>query len=264
MLQRTTNSARIAIVLVSVLTALVVPTMALAQGGTTQRPIEDFLSQQGTFCPGPAPFPAPCGTFISNYAAWSDPNVTPKLLAAVDYAAKEPAAASLGTTMSGTVRERALGINETEVKVVLQTRNALTRIYAFDFAGGTCGAITAGAIQFGRNLVGDPGTVGVGDSTLEVTFINRAAPGAALPDILKYAVGPDCGGLSILDAKELKFRSSATGPLRPPALGLTLDTPGRAQITQNGLIGAALRNGFRGGLGDGFPAEHVNLQVAGR
>jgi hypothetical protein len=128
---------------------MVSATVVLAQNKTIQRPIEDFVNAQGTFC---IPCGAPgttcingCGLFIppvANFVGWDtlqevppqQGNVQPVRCASVDYAGLANAkieelsggTISFGTTTSGTVTERALADGRAEVSARLHTTNALT------------------------------------------------------------------------------------------------------------------------------------------
>src|SRR5262249_1615003 len=98
-------------------------------------------------------------------------------------------------------------------------------------------------------------------STLDLTFVGPKGPDgkAVIPDLLQLFFAPTADQ----ELQRIAFRAQADGPLRA-AYGVPDNTPGRAQITQNGLIFAGSRNGFKGGLLDAFPAEHIDLQVVGR
>src|SRR5687768_10637818 len=88
MMSQSTRFRLAAIAALAILTAVLVPTAALAQSNTTKRPIADFTSTQGTFC-GSLPN-ANCPNFVTTYVAWSGPSTpAPTRLAAVDFAAKE-------------------------------------------------------------------------------------------------------------------------------------------------------------------------------
>lgn len=103
-------------------------------GQAVQRPIEDFLVNQGTYCfPNPYP-PPPCLLFvppIQNFMGWSDPQRN--LLASVDYAgladqwitAHTGGAITFGTRFSGGILERPLPDGRAAVTVRLFTHNAL-------------------------------------------------------------------------------------------------------------------------------------------
>jgi len=246
------TSKGIVLAVVSALLLLVIgPAQAFSQPATTTRPISDFVSTQGTYC---LANPAACPNFAGSYVAWTSPS--PGRIAVVDFAAKEPVVGQLGTTTSGTVTERPLVDGRVQVRVRLGTQNALTFVQAWD---GTPN-FNAGAFLFGRTAAGVQagGAPGVGDSSLEVTFVN-SGPGAALPDLVRYVVGD----LPIEDLRMIAFQARASGPLRA-AFGVADGTPGRAQVTQAGLIATAFRQGFKGGLADGFPVEHINLSIVGR
>jgi hypothetical protein len=227
---------------------LLAPGQLLAQGPTTTRPISDFLSTQGTYC---VANPSACPDFLGTYVAWTAPGSG--RIAQVDFAAKEPVAGQLGTATSGSVTERRLADGRAEVHVSLRTRNAMTYVLTWD---GTTD-FDAGAPLFGHTTAQIQGgaAAGVGDSQLDVRFTN-SAPGAALPDLVRFVTG-DASGLNVIG-----FQASAFGPLRP-AFGAANGTPGRAQITQKGLIAAGGHQGFHHGF-DGFPVEHINLSVVGR
>ena len=251
----------------TVLTALLVPTLALAEPATTTRPISDFLTKQGKICPAS---PA-CAGFLTNYFGFSGQNGTPiertTRIAFVDFAALEgPVAAALGTSTTGTVTDRPLADGTAEVHVILHTRNALTQVLAFDPTKPFPAAF--GDHWFGYTAADVLGgaTPGVGDSDLDVTFINTK-PGDPLPDL----VGINTGDFDFRNVKMLGFRAQASGPLLPAAVNadeirrpIAVGTQGRVDIAQSGLIGTGLRNGGKGALLDFFPAEHVDLHIVGR
>jgi hypothetical protein len=245
------------------LSAVLVPQFAFAQGPTTHRPISDFTSTQGTWC-DPLPNVTNCPNFVTRYIGWSGQSTpAPTRLASVDFAAKEPVVGTgpnrLNTTTNGTITERALPDGRAEVHIVLQTRNALTQVWACDNL--TCpAAVPIGAPWFGHSTaeVLNGQAPGVADSSIEVTFIN-SAPGAPIPDLVRYVQGD----LPITDVKQISFQANATGPLRA-GFGVLDGTPGRVHIIQAGLIGAALKNGFRGALSDAFPVERIDLRAIGK
>lgn len=248
---------------------LLVPTFALAQGGTTHRPFSDFLSAQGVICPNPVPFSNPnCPGFAANYIGNTGQNFTPiertDRFALVDYAGLESVAGALGTTPRGTVTERRLTDGTFEVRIAIHTRNALTQVRALNptlpfpaafgpyWFGHTAAEVTGGA------------TPAVGDVTMELTIINPTA-GAPLTDLVCYG-GANCAAAPPLPSlTRLMVGANATGPLRTDSpLGVSDGTPGRMHMSQTGLIGTAIRNGFSGALVDAFPVEHIDLHVVGR
>jgi len=243
--------SRAVIVAITLCAVLAIPAMALAQPGTTQRPISDFTSRQGTYC---AANPAKCTTFLSTYIAWTQPSLN--RIAIVDLAAKENVP-GITTTTSGTITERPLPDGRAEVRVRLDTRNALAFVYTFEDAPGDCGEIAAKDPLFGRRP-SEAGAKAVAASSLDFTFVNTA-PGAPLPDLIGYVACDPTADITAV--KQVSFTANGTGPLRATS-GLGEGT-GRLQITQQGLFGAAFTNGFKGGLGDGFPVEHINLRAVG-
>lgn len=119
-------------------------------------------------------------------------------MASVDYAGLANAyiesasgeTVSLGTTTDGTIIERKLSDDRTEVTVLLRTRNALTYIVRptedpndIDFASGP--------LLFGIRApdVLEGATPALGESFLQVVFINTA-PGDPLPDLLQLFFDP--------------------------------------------------------------------------
>ena len=216
------------------------------------RPIEDFLDAQGTGGNGlPAPlngdlgaFDAKAGRFIQvDYSGLANKWI-------VDNGGK-----SLGTETEGTIIERPLPDGRAEVTVLLHTRNALTWVSVYQPAidpplgdwlfGHSAEDVLGGA---------DPA---LGESILKWVFINDA-PGAKLPDLFVEIV-PLPPAPVPHQTIMLLMEASALGTLRE-AFGVPEGTPGRAQTTQTGLF----QTTGKGATADGYPAEHIKLQVVGR
>lgn len=95
----------------------------------------------------------------------------------------------------------------------------------------------------------------LGEASMKWVFIN-AAPGAPLPDLMAEALfGPT------VETKLISVEAHADGTLRE-ASGMPDGTPGRAQVTQIGLL-------FPPGMdatltGGKWPADHITLKVVGR
>ncbi len=130
--------------------------------------------------------------------------------------------------------------------MVLHTRNANT------FGQSACNDFNTDPLAFGHRpadvIAGADAALGNG--TFHVKFINPA-PGAPLPDLLQLAFEP-------LEGQELTMLSiyfRAEGTLHP-ASGFAEGTPGRLTCTQTGLF----FTGFHGAVGDGFPAESIDLR----
>jgi hypothetical protein len=218
-----------------------------------QRPIEEFIAAQGTFCIDDGM--GGCFLFVppvENFFGWGDP--AKGVGAAFDYAgladeaitSLSGGAISLGTTTSGGVTERPLEDGRAEIHVVLQTRNAMT------FGIGALNDFNTDPLTFGFRaadiLAGAPPALGSG--TFHLKFINTA-PGAPLPDLLQLAFAPEPGQ----EFTELSIYFRAEGTLHS-ASGFPEGAPGRLTCTQTGLF----FTGFHGAVGDGFPAENIDVR----
>ena len=199
---------------------------------TTKRPITDFTSVQSGLIGWTAP-KQPTGARGDN------------LFMLIDYTGLRNAqivaggGADLGTTIVGTITERALDDGTAEVHVVLHADNA--------FAIGR--DLLTNTILFGHSVPQILGgaDVAIGHCDFEATFIN-SSPGAPLPNLATANV----------NFKNLFFRGSAEGTLRA-AFGVPDGTPGRGHVVQNGLFNAS----GNGATADGFPAELITFKVVG-
>jgi hypothetical protein len=215
----------------------------LVVAATGQRPIEDFVNAQGTFC-----FPdgqGGCLLFVppvANFIGWFDPEQ--EIGASVDYAglADAYAGGAFGTETTGTVTERPLKDGRAEVHVRLHTRNALSWVVdGFDFTGPLLLGHRAPEVLAGAEPA-------LGESFLHLKFINTAR-GAPLPDLIRLVVAPEAGQELVF----LSFTAQAGGPLAD-------GTPGRVQVVQTGLFMTA----SQAPTWDGFPAEKVILSAVGQ
>jgi hypothetical protein len=217
-----------------------------AQSGTVQRPISDFLSQQGTYCvANPTPPPA-CLLFNPpslNFLGWGD--LPFDKCAAVDYAGltNSTYGGIFGTETSGTVVERPLRDGRAEVTVTLHTAKALTFVVA------DCSDFANGQLLFGHRatdvLAG--ADAALADSFLEITFTN-SAPGAPLPDFFQLYFFPSAEQ----HLHQGVFTAQAKGTLRS-AFGVPDGTPGALTVTQT--FSSARSN---------FQASVVNLRATGK
>ena len=218
------------------------------------RPIQDFVSTQGTFCIDDGS--GGCLLFVPpvpNFVGWTVSGET--IVASVDYAGLANGAfpcgtANFGTQTEGTVLERPLRDGRAEVTVVLHTTNALTWVADSDFA--------TGPLLFGHRVcnVLAGADAALSDSQLQVVFINSAPAPAPLPDLLQLLFAPEPGQELI----SIYFNARATGTLRA-AFGVPDGTPGRATVVQTGTL---FRTHFGGATADGFPAERIDLRIVGR
>ena len=221
-----------------------------------QRPIEEFVAAQGTFCVDDGM--GGCLLFVppaENFIGWGDP--ARGICSAFDYAglaneaivANTGGAVDLGTTTSGSVTERPLPDGRAEVQVVLHTRNANT------FGQSACNDFNTDTLTFGHRpadvIAGADAALGNG--TFHVKFTNPA-PGAPLPDVLQLFFAP----LEGQEVLMLSIHYTAFGKLHSPS-GFAEGTPGRLTCTQTGIF----FSGFHGAVGDGFPAESIILQPVG-
>jgi hypothetical protein len=236
-----------------------------ASTAAAQRPIDDFLKTQGTFCfdlgQGCIVFVPP----LDNFVGWAKlNNVGIGRGASIDYAGIAAAylkdrGIRLGTTMDGTVSERRLKDGRAEVSVVLHTTNALSWAVPVDVSEPNPDQNPFGdnPLLFGARVpdvvAGAPPALG--NSQLKVVFKN-SKPGAPLPDLLQLLNEPEADQ----ELVEMSFRGQADGALHA-TFDVAEGTPGRLTVAQTGLLG---RSSHKGATADGFPAELVNLKSAGR
>ncbi len=207
-----------------------------------RRPIEDFLAAQGTFCFDPELIglpPGECLIFVppvANFIGWTDPEQNHG--ASVDYAGladawiRSEGGEGFHTQFKGKVYERALDDGRAKVKVVLETRNALTWIT------GDINDFTAPLI-FGHRapeVFSEEKTPALGRSLLELVFINTA-PGAPLPDFMEL-LAVDFGILADdpREILEIEFRAKAKGELHE-LFGVPDGTPGEMRVRQQAVQG---------------------------
>jgi hypothetical protein len=213
-----------------------------AFAATTQRPISDFLSTQGTFC-----VDAACTLFVPptpNFVGFTD--TVHDLGISFDYAglSDQPLGGALGTSFSGFVSERTVQDGSVIITVHLHTSNALVYVIPFD--------PTSPANQFGENplIFGTRVTdvqagaaPALGDSTLEVVFTN-SAPGLPIPDLEQLLFAPEPGQ----NLLSVTFEGTASGQFASGGSG-------KVHVIERGIF----NNGFHGAVSDGFPAEFINF-----
>lgn len=230
-------------------------TIPQAQAKATQRPIKDFIDQQGTFCIDDGM--GGCFLFvppIANFIGWSDPAQSRS--ASIDYAglANNFLDNALGTTFLGSITERPLADGRTEIIVNLRTHNALTWITdSASFIDTDANILFGQRINIDSVLEGEPALC---DSHLQVKLINTAIPGAPLPDLFQFVFFPEYGQ----ELLSIAMRCNAEGPLWEEFDSVEDGTSGRATVTETGLF----MTGFHGAVGDGFPVESIDLKVIGK
>jgi hypothetical protein len=234
-------------------------TSALA---ATQRPISDFVSRQGTYCPkfdasgnplcAEGCYPGPncpgtdCFLYIPpfpNFLDWTDPKDGTSV--SVDYAGLFNAYLGnrFGTTTSGSITEVPQADGSVIEIIVLHTVNAVTWA-SVGFSG-------TGPVLFGANepQVAAGAAPSLGSSTLRVVL---KGPGGALPDLIELLSG--CGPWSFV---ALGFVAQANGTLPD-------GSPGMVKVTQTGLLTTAgLANPNSRVALDAFPAENIVIRPTG-
>ena len=228
-------------------------------GQAVQRPIEEFVNAQGTYCIDDGQ--GGCEVFvppIENFVFFTDP--MRGSAAVIDYAGlandwileESGGEVSLGTETAGTVIEQPLADGRAEVHVVLRTKNALTWVVEDPEFEPT------GPLVFGHRapeVLNEGKEPGLCNSVFEVKFIHTN-PGGDLPDMIQILFFPE-EGQEVLYIAE---RCNAAGPLREGFDDVPDGTPGRASVVETGL----LMTPFRGAVGDGFPVERIELHVVGK
>jgi hypothetical protein len=206
----------------------------LGAGHTVRQiPFSDWLNAQGTIVvamqgrDSSKPF-APLGNLV-----------------VVDYAGTLAAAQGLsyGFSATGTVKVTTLSDGTGEVLVNLDVTNALT--YAFNAGGNLIFGYTA------AELASNHKTPALSDGHFQAKY---TVPDASHPE-LNLATVTFFGGGTIT---QIKFHTEGEGPLRA-AFGVPEGTPGVCISENNGL----LNTGGGGATADGYPAERVDVRVAG-
>jgi hypothetical protein len=200
---------------------------------TTNRPLSDFLTTQGSTIQYFPPVP--------DFVGWTNNNPQ-TLFAAVDYAGvvanylASHGGPNLGTTITGGVTETHMADGTYEVVVTANAKNALA--WACDVSNIFTNPTLFGSR--GSDLASNPALpYAVINSSIKVTFITTAA-GAPIPDL----TGP-----APYNLKNLKFSATGSGPV-----------PGgrtkKLTVTQSGVYNTQ----FKGATADAFPAESVTIK----
>jgi hypothetical protein len=185
-----------------------------------KRPIEDFLSAQGTAF----------GYWL--YLAWLDSDLN--YWVNVDYAGKindwvknyTKGELSFNTEITGSVTEGVLSDGRTDVHVSLHTKNAITYIRDLSQVGSP--AIFG---HQGWEVVYNNLKPSFADCSLEVIYITTAKPGSPMPDLMQVALHPEPGQKLI----ELSFSAQAHGELHE-SFGVNEGTIGKVMIMQKGIM----------------------------
>ena len=200
---------------------------------TTDRPLSDFLSTQGSTSQFFPPVP--------DFIGWTNNNPQ-TLFAAVDYAGvvanylATHGGPNLGTTITGGVTETLMPNGTYEVVVTANAKNALA--WACDISNIFTNPPVFGSR--GSELAANPTLpYALVNSSLKATFITTVA-GAPIPDIT---------GSVPYNLKNIKFSANGSGPV--PGGGTK-----KLTVVQSGVFNTA----GKGATADAFPAESINIK----
>jgi hypothetical protein len=266
-----TNSRPGALSLNLLMPIVVLMTITCAcQAQSQRRPLSDFLNAQGSTTCFTPPAPAQLGWATGPGKTNGNANLTPPRFALIDYTGLEAKflldnyGINLGTTVTGTVMERALADGHALVTVDLHTRNAM----GWAFNSTATGGPNDTPLAFGARVldVVNGAAPALGNVHFHIEFVN-SAPGAPLPDVVAVNEDPvNCPGpfvppLSYSEVDFLSIEASITGILHAPS-GFAEGTPGMLAVKQIGLLSQPPRSS--GPLRDQFPVESIDLKPIGR
>jgi hypothetical protein len=199
---------------------------AASTAATVHRPITDFTNAQGTTSNFNSAVPG-----LPDVLGWGTTSFD--RFALVDFAGRDAQfllnnhGIDLGTTVSGTVKERRLLDGRALVTVNLHTRNALV------WASLTEGDLnTTATLLFGaraQDVIADPSSAVLADSHLKVEFINSHA-GAPLPDLVEALINGNPP--ANFELRSIDFQVNAHGTVHTD----NGDTPGKLVIKQTGAL----------------------------
>jgi len=239
------------------------------QAQSNRRPLSDFLSAQGaTTCFTP-PAPAQLGWGTGSNKTNGVANLTPPRFTLVDYTGLEAKflldnyGINLGTTVAGTVMERALADGHALVTVDLHTRNAM----GWALNTTPTSDINLDPLAFGARVLDIVGGAApaLGDVHFHVEFVN-SAPGAPLPDLVAVnAAGcaePFPIPLSWSDIQFIAIEASIKGTLHALS-GFPEGSSGMLAVKQTGLLGIPPQS-FPKPRWDQYPVESIDFKPIGR
>lgn len=246
-------------------------TAAASASAAVQRPIEDFVARQGTYCVLMGG--TECVLFeppVANILGWIKIKDGVRRYARVDFAglADRYLGGALGTTFAGGITERPLPDGRAEVTVRLHTRNALAWVWGR--------AVLPGGFGPNHRLWGHTATeVAAGaapalvDSDFTVVFLSPAM-GAPMPDLTQFSFDATYAGARVREAIVTHGLGELTADAE--ALGVGPAGPAELVVHQLGLFEVyanvaedrdPLPND--GGIWNGgWPVELLNLVPVGR
>jgi hypothetical protein len=219
----------------------------MMSAATTSRPIQEFVSAQGTYDAGFLFVPPD-----KNYVGWTDPKHNLGLT--MDYAglSDQSLGGTLGTTFSGSVSETRQADGTAIVRVLLVTSNALT--FAMPPSPAPTGnPFGDNPLVFGTRTtdVLSGATPALGNCTLKVSF-TEAHAGDPLPDLMVFLFGDTAPGQNLLS---IGFQGTAAGTFADGSAGI-------AKVSEVGLLNTNPDHP-PGVNHDAFPAENITLVHTG-
>jgi len=161
-------------------------------GTLTQRPLSDFLSQQGTYCMPGNTTTSGCMLYappVGNFAVWYSPDHNMTLV--VDYAGlmdawlRSRTGSSSGTTFNGNVYETPLEDGTARINVNMN----ITRAMVYIVRGHD---LMNDPVSYGyrmQQIMQGQGQPAFGQASFRLSFINPA-PGQPLPDLVQLMKSP--------------------------------------------------------------------------
>lgn len=217
--------------LLILIAAAILPLTALAQSGSTQRPLSDFLNAQ-----------------VST-TSWDDNAATKfvfvDMFGTLNKTLQAVGLYGEGTQEAGYCEETPIDAGHTLVHVHVETSNAIA------FASGPDGSTWLGS-NFIEVVLGYHATLA--NSVFDTVFINDQPVGGPLPDYTQLYFFPDPGQ----QIQRVKFLTQFRGPLRA-AFGVPEGTPGMAMTSQEAPL-----NAQSGKITlSHFAAAHVDIKPIG-
>jgi hypothetical protein len=186
---------------------LILPALADSANSWRKRPFGDFLSAQGTTSDFVPPVP--------DYLGFADGGLV--TFALIDYAGlanawikSQTGGRNLRTTVYGTLRERAASDGRAEVRVTMETRDALAWAFLIadaDFDNDPFPFLNT-PLAFGARALDviEGATPALARVSVEATFMN-SGPGAPMPDLVQLVLAPEPGQIPYTIA----FKAEACG-----------------------------------------------------
>lgn len=220
-------------------------------GTTTQRPLSDFLSQQGTYCV-PGNTTTGCMYYappVANFAVWYSPAHNMSLV--VDYAGlmdaylRSTTGNSPGTAFFGNVYETPLSDGTARINVNISFQRAMVYIVrGLDLANDP--------VSYGHSIqqiLQGQGQPAFGQGSLRLSFINPA-PGQPLPDLVQLM-------------KEQSEKQMVTANFRFESTGEFYNEFGQRQAARISVTSkGGMMAGYPGMEWSTAPMSYVDMQIS--